>query len=239
MSSSALLIGHGSPDPAARAELTELRELVSQSLGVDVGLGVLEFPAAGLPSLNEAFAGVRRDGPVAAQPLILFEGLHEQHDLPAAAASAAGHGLEVRLGAALGRDQPLIDLAARRLQDQGLEEGDLLLFVGRGSSELLAIAQTEEVAAEVGKRAGLDHLVCYTGISRPDLAEGMAAALERRPRRVLALPYLLHTGVLVRRVAVVLVPIAQKHETEVVVLPHIGNVPPLVEVVANRLEALL
>lgn len=234
-----LLIGHGSPDPGAQAELGELRVLVSRSLGVEVGLGVLEFPAAGLAPLREAFARAGREGPVAAQPLILFEGLHRQHDLPAAAAAATRSGLEIRLGAAFGRDPRIVEMAVRRLHDQQFTDGDLLLFVGRGSSHTLALEQTEAVAAEVASRTGLDHLVCYTGISQPDLAQGMAAALSRRPRRILALPYLLHTGVLVRRVADVLQPLADWHGTGLVVLPHLGNAPVLVEVVARRLEQLM
>ena len=240
MSATALLLGHGSPDPAAHAELTVLRELVSRSLGIDVDLGVLEFPAPGLPPLDDVFAKLRHNGPVAAQPLILFDGLHGRHDLPAAAVAATTRlGVEIRLGAAFGCERRLTELAAERLRTDGAAGGDLLLFVGRGSSEELATQQTEQVAAEVAAKVGLDHLVCYTGISRPDLAHGMAAALERRPRRVLALPYLLHIGVLVRRVTEVLVPLAQRHEAELVVLPHIGNASALVKVVVSRLEGLL
>jgi sirohydrochlorin ferrochelatase len=67
----------------------------------------------------------------------------------------------------------------------------------------------------------------------------MEAALGRQPRRVLALPYLLHTGILVRRVSDVLSPIAQRQGAKLVVLPHVGNAPALVDVVASRLEQLL
>jgi sirohydrochlorin ferrochelatase len=234
-----LLLGHGSPDAAAHAELAELRGLVDRRLGVEVGLGVLEFPAPGLPALEEAFAGLRDRGPVAAQPLILFDGRHGLRDLPAIAAGAGARlGVEVRLGGALGRDGRLVDLAARRLRERGAAGDDLLLFVGRGSSEALARRQTEEAAAAVASRAGVDHVVCYAGISRPALAEGLAAALDRRPRRVLALPYLLHTGVLARRVGDVLGAEARRRGADLVVLPHLGNAPELVDVVAAGLEAL-
>ena len=239
MSAVPLLLGHGSPDPAAHAELVELRGLVSRRLGAEVGLGVLEFPTAGLPPLMEALAGLRDRSPVAAQPLILFDGLHGQHDLPAVAAGAAARfGVEVRLGGAFGRERRLIELAAQRMKDEDVVDGDLLLFVGRGSSQALARQQTEEVAAAVAAAAAIRHLVCYAGISRPGLAEGMEAALDRRPRRVLALPYLLHTGVLVRRVSEVLTLIAEGRGVELALLPHIGNAPPLVDVVAGRLEQL-
>ena len=234
-----MLIGHGSPDLAAHAELGELRGLVGRRLGAEVSLVVLEFQAPGLPGLMEALAGLPDRGAVAAQPLILFDGLHGQHDLPAMAAGAAARfGVEVRLGGAFGREGRLVELAAERLKDEDAVDGDLLLFIGRGSSQALARQQTEGVAAAVAAAAAIRHLVCYAGISRPGLAEGMEAALGRRPRRILALPYLLHTGVLVRRVPEVLTPIAERRGVELALLPHIGNAPQLVDVVAGRLEQL-
>ena len=240
MSGAAVLLGHGSPDPAGQAELGELGTLVGRRLGLEVGLGVLEFPTAGLPGLDEAFAAVRDHRRVAAQPLLLFDGLHGRHDIPAAAASATGRlGVEVRLGSAFGCDPALIGLAVARLAGQGLGAGDVLLFVGRGSSEPLARGQATRVAGAVAAEFGVDQVVCYTGISRPSLGEGIEAALGHRPRRILALPYLLHTGVLVRRVSQVLTPLAERHGTELVVLPHIGNADELVDLVARRLESLL
>lgn len=239
MSTAAVLLGHGSPDPAAHAELRELRELVGERVGFGVGLGVLEFPAPGLPALEEAFAAVGDRERVVAQPLILFDGLHGQRDLPAAAAGATARlGVEVRLGTALGQDPALLELCAARAAELRPGSGDLLLFVGRGSSQPVARAQTEHVASAVARELGVDHVVCYTGISRPSLAEGFAIALSRGPRRVLALPYLLHTGVLVKRVRDVLGPAVARHGVPLTVLPHIGNAPELVGLVASRLEAL-
>jgi sirohydrochlorin ferrochelatase len=236
----ALLLGHGSPDPAAQRELLELRDLVGGLLGVEVGLGVLEFRTPQLPGLDEAFAGLRGRGPVAAQPLILFDGLHGRHDMPATAARAtSGLGLEVRLGEPFGREPRVVELMTDRLLDFKPQAGDVLLFVGRGSSEAVALGQTEEVADAVSRHAGIGRAVCYTGISRPSLEEGLRAALDLRPGRVLALPYLLHTGMLVRRVSEVLVPIAEREGVALVVLPHIGNEPAVAEVVAGRVLQLL
>jgi sirohydrochlorin cobaltochelatase len=236
---SALLLGHGSPDPAGRAELLGLRDLVTRRLGVAVGLGVLEFPAPGLPDLEAAFGAVPA-GRVAAQPLLLFEGRHGRRDIPALAGRASARlGLDIRLGSPFGRDPALVEHARTRLAAAGAGPGDLLLFAGRGSSDPAAVAQAGQVAAAVAAGCRLDHVLCHTGISRPTLAEGMAAALERRPRRVLALPYLLHTGVLVRRVGSVLAPLAREAGVPLVVLPHLGNVPPLVGLVADRLGAML
>jgi sirohydrochlorin cobaltochelatase len=234
---SPILLGHGSPDPTAQSELAQLGNLVAERLGRNMGLGVLEFPAPNLPTLDEAFAMLDGEGSIAAQPLILFEGRHGRYDIPALVERAAARlGREIRVGAALGSDPVLLDLVSSRLNQVGPQRGDILLFVGRGSSEPLALRQCEEVAASLAQRIGLDHIICYTGISRPNLAEGMALALQGRPQRVLALPYLLHTGILVRRVSEVLTPLASQAEIELEVLPHIGNAEPVVDLIASRLE---
>jgi sirohydrochlorin cobaltochelatase len=236
----AMLLGHGSPDPAACAELSELRQLVATRLGAPVDMGVLEFPAPGLPKVEDALAALASSVGVAAQPLILFDGLHGRHDIPRITKEASIlHRLDVTVGNSLGQDAALIELATARLADAGIRSGDLVLFIGRGSSGPLALSQTQTVSKAVAGAAGLEHVVCYTGISRPNLAQGMTAALAWRPRRVVALPYLLHTGVLFRRVPEVLDPLAREAGVELLVLPHIGNCPALVELVATRLEAML
>lgn len=236
-----MLLGHGSPDAAACAELAELHQLVAARLGAPVGIGVLEFPSPGLPKAQDAFAALASSDGVAAQPLLLFDGLHGRHDIPRITreASILHHWLDVMVGTPFGQDAALIEHAAARLAEAGIRSGDLLLFVGRGSSEPAALCQTREVAAAVAGTAALEHVVCYTGISSPSLSQGMTAALARRPLRVVALPYLLHTGVLVRRIGHVLEPLAREAGIELVVLPHIGNCPALVELVAARLEAML
>ena len=236
---SLLLMGHGSPSPASQRELLELRLLVGKRLARPVALGVLEFPAPELPPLEEAFARLGETGRVAAQPLVLFEGLHGQHDMPREAAAAARQlGLEVRLGTPIGSDRVLIDLALSRLASIAPAPGDVLLFVGRGSGFAESLRQTDRVAADIATRAGLPHVVCHAGISRPDPGAGMRIA-ARSARRVIVLPWLIHTGVLADRVRMVTAATAEECGVESVQLPHIGNRPELVALIAERLEALL
>lgn len=235
-----LLVGHGSPDPDGRAELLRLRALVSRRMRITVWLGVLEFPAPRLPPLAHALKAASTNGrAVSAQPLILFDGRHGRHDLPTVVADASRElGVEVRLGGALGGAPALVALTTSRLRTVRVGGGDVLLFVGRGSSEVPALRQTERVAAAVAGELGIDHAVCYTGISAPDLAEGFAAALRHSPRRVIAVPYLLHTGILARRVGEILAPIAERRGVDLMVMPHLGNSPALVGLLAARLEEL-
>ena len=237
--SSLLLMGHGSPSPASRRELLELRELVVGRLGRPVALGVLEFPAPELPALEEAFALLGGTARVAAQPLVLFEGLHGRHDMPGEAAAAVRRlGLEVRLGTPFGAAAVLIDLALKRLAGVVPVEGDVLLFVGRGSSVVESLRQADEVAARIAAKAGLSHVVCHAGISRPDPVEGMRLA-ARGARRVIVLPWLIHTGILVDRVHELTAATARECGVGCIQLPHIGNGPELVGLIASRLEALL
>ncbi len=236
---SVLLMGHGSPDRAANEELLELRGLVAERLAQPVALGVLEFARPDLPSLAEAFGLLDRTRPAAAQPLVLFEGLHGRTDMPREAEQAVlALGLDLRVGTPFGCDKALVDLALSRVRSVGPREGDVLLFVGRGSSQRSALDQTDDVARMVASRAGLPHVVCHAGISRPDPAEGVRLAAPGA-RRVIVLPWLIHTGVLVERVHAVTGAAAVEVGVEAVQLPHIGNDPVLVEVIAGRLEGML
>lgn len=240
MSSSILLIGHGSPDRASLTELKELRDLVATRVQSPLGLSVLEFPTADVPILEDVLACQPASRTVALQPLLLFDGAHGRRDVPLIVAEAEQrYGLDVRIGSSFGNDPILVELATARLRAVGAGPGDVLLFIGRGSNRASAGTQTEAVAAAVAVASGLRHVVCYAGISQPDLTAGMESAIAFHPRRVLALPFLLHTGVLVRRVAVTLKPIVQQRSIDLVVLPHIGNAPPVIELVASRVEALL
>jgi len=236
---SLLLMGHGSPSPASQRELLELRQLVGERLGRPVALGVLEFPAPELPALDAAFELLGETVRIAAQPLVLFDGLHGRHDMPREAAAAARQlGLEVRLGTPFGADPVLIDLALARLAGVGVVKGDVLLFVGRGSSVVESLRQTDEVAARIAAEAGLPHVVCHAGISKPDPVEGMRLA-SRGGRRVIVLPWLIHAGVLADRVHQLTAATAEECGVEAVQLPHIGNGPELVGLIAGRLEAMV
>src|SRR5258708_30047923 len=84
-------MGHGSPDPDARAELLELGRLTAARLTVPVGLGGLEFPDDDLPDLESALALLAgsRARTITAQPLLLFDGAHGQRDMPEVVAGAA------------------------------------------------------------------------------------------------------------------------------------------------------
>ncbi len=240
MSATILLMGHGSPDRTSFVELHELHDLVAARLQAPVRLSVLEFPTGDVPLVDDVLVTLPRSQRVALQPLLLFDGAHDRRDVPAIVAEAEERcGLDVRIGSAFGDDPILVDLAAERLRAAGAGPGDVLLFVGRGSTEASARTQTEAVGAAVAGASGLGHMVCYAGISRPDLTQGMELVIAFQPRRVLALPFLLHTGVLARRVAATLRPIAQQRSVELVLLPHIGNAPPVIELVATRVESLL
>ena len=237
--SSVLLMGHGSPSRAAQIELLELRGLLQGALGRQVALGVLEFAAPGLPALAQAFGDLEPGAPVAAQPLLLFDGLHGRHDMPREAASAAARfGLKVRLGSPIGAEPALIEQAVRRIAQHPSRAGDVLVFVGRGSSLASALEQTQSVGAWIAREAGLAHVVCHAGISSPDPAAGVALAAPGA-RRVLVLPWLIHTGLLLERVRTSTEAAARELGLDVVQLPHIGNGPELVDVMSKRIEALL
>ena len=242
MKGAAILLCHGTQHEGGRHELTELSQLVGSRLDFPLWLGTLEFPGSDLPSVHQLWRQARGMQRLVIQPVLLFSGGHESLDLPWLVRQATETvGCEVGCGASFGTDPKLIGLAVDRVTDHlGPSDGDTdLLFVGRGSSHPVALSQAAAVAAKVAGRTGLHHLVCHAGISQPDVASGLELALERHPRRLLVLPYLLHTGTLLERVRQVAEEVAPKSSVGVAVTTHIGNHPVLVEMLAGRIRSLL
>ena len=236
---SVLLMGHGSPDPKGRSELDQLRLLVERHLNRPITLGVLEHETDAMPSLVEILARLPQAELVVAQPLLLFYGLHGRQDIPRLVEDAArDRGLKVKVGRPLGDDPVLLRLAVDRVRAALAGPGDALLFVGRGSSSAEALEQCGQTAAAVAAEVGLPHAVAYAGISRPDPAEALGA-LAAWARRVIALPWLIHTGRLLGKVTEALEARSLQAAVPLAMLPHIGNGPDLVGLIERRIRALL
>lgn len=231
-------MGHGSPCRCSGQELLELRDQLAARVDPPVRLGVLEFAdPPRLPSLEGLLGEL--GGTVAAQPLLLFDGLHGSEDMPRLAAGARRRGLDLRVGQPFGDSHELVGLAVRRLREAQPGTGDLLLFVGRGTNGSRGREQTAAVAASVAAATELPLQLCYSGICQPDLVAGLRAAASRGPRRVLVLPYLIHGGILLRRVEEVLTLAARHLRLELALLPHLGNAPELLRLLIRRAQLLL
>ncbi|GAA2743938.1 sirohydrochlorin chelatase [Terrabacter aerolatus] len=122
-------------------------------------------------------------------PLLLSAGYHVYVDLAEAAEAVPG----TTVAPALGPDDRLASLLARRLADAGLRDDDVVVLGAAGSSQASAVGDCEHVAAALGRLIGRPVVAGYLSAAEPRLADAVAA--QRLPgRRVVVATYLLAPG---------------------------------------------
>src|SRR5262249_36525272 len=142
-------------------------------------------------------------------PLFLFAARHMKEDIAGIIAEAQARypGLRWRVARHLGVDARLLEILADRLSEvepaaTHLKEQTAILLVGRGSSYPEGNAGIYEVAERFRACGGYPWIeTCFAGLAEPRVAESLRRAVEQGAERVVALPYLLFTGVLIKRIA--------------------------------------
>jgi len=230
-----VLAAHGSPHAGHGPAVLALRDAVAAAhTGATVSVGWLGFTE---PSVTRAAAAaaVRTDSAswVAVVPLLLTDGYHAQHDLPAALRSVP----LARQQPVLGPDPLLADALARRLDERGLQAADRIALVAAGSSDPAARLQCEQAAQLLALRLGTPVSTGYATGPGPSVADAVAAArggpdgARRRGgarRRVLVAAYLLGPGALADRVA------SQAHAAGANATDPLGTAPEVVELVCRH-----
>lgn len=112
----------------------------------------------------------------------------------------------------------------------------MLLLVGRGASDPDANAAVDSIAKILGDRYGVGAVAaCFSGLATPLVTEALAEAARSGFRRIVVQPYLLFTGVLVRKIAAWTAECAAAHpELEVFTTSHLGPHELLADVFEER-----
>lgn len=210
-----LVMAHGSRDAEARDEYRRVHQALVQRLDPHrVVFAVLEFPDddGDLPSIEEGWRRCLVDGPsrVVALPFFLFPAGHVREDLPAAlrAARDAVGWAPLDLLPPLGAADALLDAVDARAQEAlvGLPPGDgdtAVVLVGAGTSDPDANGDLCKAARLVWERyQGRYALVepAWVSLTRPTVQEAVERCARLGAGRVVAVPYFLNTGVLLKRV---------------------------------------
>jgi sirohydrochlorin cobaltochelatase len=241
-----LVAGHGSRDPAASQEFDVLLDLVRRRCpGLEVAGGFIELAR---PSLAAAGASLveRGGGDVVVVPLMLLAAGHTKNDIPASVAALrlAHPGARFRYGRNLGIDPRLLSLVDARIGavvGAGERAGTAVLLVGRGSSDPDANGDLCKVARLLHE--GRPYPLVepgFSGITAPRVPEGLARCAALGATRIVAVPYFLFTGVLVRRIAADCAAFGEAHPgVEVRVAAHLGPDEAVAGMVAERYREVL
>ena len=188
LSPALLAVSHGTSSPSGQQAVAALVAAVGAARpDLAVHEGFVDVQQPDVPSALDTVPDGRTSVIV---PLLLSAGYHVHVDLAAAVDAA-----DAVVGAALGPDDRLVRLLARRLAEAGLAPGDVVVLAAAGSSDARAVADCIETARRLGAVLDRPVSVGFISAALPRLADEIATArAAHRGRRVVVASYLLAPG---------------------------------------------
>ena len=242
-----LIVGHGSRDASANAELESLvGQYRAHRPDVHVAHGYVELAE---PSLDAALDAVSREARhVAVVPLFLFTAGHVKNDVPLALAAARARAPHVRFVAstALGVHPALAEVAFDRARsafapDPATAARTIVVVVGRGSSDPDANGDFCKLVRLVGEGRGLLAVEpTFIGITQPRVEGTLEQVARARPDRVVVVPYFLFAGRLIAKLEEEIARFTERFpwiHTELA--PHLGTDPRIFALLDERARQAL
>ena len=224
-------ISHGTSSSAGQAAVAGLVDAVARCLpSTSVEGGFVDVQQPDVPATLDRLGD---EQPAVIIPLLLSAGFHVHVDL---VNEAAASGRVTAISRALGPDDRLVTLLARRLAEVGLVDSDAVVLCAAGSTDARAVADCRETAARLAILLDRDVTVGFISAASPPIETAVAAARLVRPAgRVVVATYLLAPGYFADLAHATTADVASAP-----LLTHGGQAPAeLVEIVRDRyLEVL-
>jgi precorrin-8X/cobalt-precorrin-8 methylmutase len=228
-----VIAGHGSRDAEGVREFERLVEIIKARAGRRrVTHGFLEFAR---PTIDEAIranigAGSQQ---IAIVPGVLLAASHAKNDMPSEVLGLRREFPQVRLnyGAALHLHPLVLKLVREKIieaESRSLQlvkrSNTCLVVVGRGTTDSDANSDVSKLARMLEEGMGFGaSFVCYSGTAKPLVADGLKLAARLGFSRIVVAPFLLFTGVLVKRIYAAVDDLAVRHpELEVLKCDYLG-----------------
>ena len=188
--------GHGTRGPAGRRALARLRlDVAALGPGLPIAAASVDVQKPALPDAVRRLTGAGRR--VVVVPLLLAAGYHVRVDVTRAVAGGAGRAVAA---GALGPDPVLVDVLAGRLAEAGLAPGDAVVLGAAGSTDPAAVADVEQVTADLATRLGRPVTTGYLAAAAPSVEDAVLAARDGG-RPVALATFLLSPGFFADRMA--------------------------------------
>lgn len=184
-------VAHGTDDPAGRAAVRALVDVVDLALsGVRVHGAFVDVQEPRVaPLLHSGAIGPGRTA--ALVPLLLSAGTHASGDLAAAAGGLPG----TKVAAPLGPDSTLAAVLHRRLVEAGWMPGEAVVLACAGSTDPRGLADCHTMARLLAGRLQVPVTPAFISAAEPRLPQVLAAARDLNPgRRTVVASYLLAPG---------------------------------------------
>lgn len=200
-----LYIGHGTRSKKGVKEVKSFLQRVMAR--VNVAIQEVSFLELTDPLMEEGFRRCVERGAteITVVPLFLLAAGHINEDIPQVLSTLCEKypHIKVNVKNPFGVQSRILDsiaeLVRRTVVD--LKSWDSLLIVGRGSSDPSIHAVLTEISASLRDRLSINHVsVCYLTAAEPRLQEGLEAISQSATGRVIVVPYLLFSGLLLNEV---------------------------------------
>ena len=185
-------ISHGTASPDGQTAVQRLIDAVDTAAAspANVRLGHVDVQQ---PDVAATLGALPLAMPAVIVPLLLSAGYHVHVDLRREIDDVADR--SVRLAAALGPDDRLVDVLRRRLDEAGVTPDDLVVLAVAGSSDARAVDDCRDMGERLAAALDAPVTVGFLSAAEPRLADAIAGArAEAGGRRVVVASYLLAPG---------------------------------------------
>jgi len=200
-----LYIGHGTRSKKGAEEAKAfLQRVITQ---VNVPIQEISFLELTEPFIDQGFQLCVERGAteIVVVPLFLLAAGHIKKDIPEELTKLKGNypHIKVSMRDPFGVQDKILgaieELVRSTVED--VSPTDSLLIVGRGSSDPSIHIAFAEIAVGIGKRLGTEEVsVCYLAAASPRFEEGLERVSKQATGKVIVIPYLLFSGLLLSEV---------------------------------------
>ncbi len=200
-----LYIGHGTRSKKGAKEAVSFFQNVMKK--IDVPVQEFCFLELTLPSIEEGFKRCVERGAteITVVPIFLLTAGHIKEDIPQALKSLQKKYpfVQIHVRNSFGVQDVILEGIAALVRNlvEDLSPNDSILIVGRGSSDPEIHRSFAVISKGIQTRLNTENVdVCYLAATEPRLEEGLENITEKAAGRVIVIPYLLFSGLLLSEV---------------------------------------
>ncbi|MDQ0214030.1 sirohydrochlorin ferrochelatase [Oikeobacillus pervagus] len=234
-----LYICHGS---RVKEGCNQAIEFVRQTkTNVNIPIQEVCFLELAKPTIEEGVTRCVRQGAtdMIAIPVFLLAAGHVKHDIPAELNRLRNKFPFVRIhyGQPFGVHEKIIDILLERMEEQlgEIQEDAAILLVGRGSSDPDTLRDFQKITQFFRYKTNFSDVnKCFLVAATPSFNQALTQALKRNSSQIIIVPYLLFSGLLMKRMKKTI----QSLETsqEIILCNYLGYHPLLQQVLIERVQ---